>query len=225
MNAVYFRHLSLLDEQSLLLAWGPPAPSSQEFILKLVLHSKRNFNPFSVLVSSRAHFWHEGRDFDQFINQVFLCAVFDLMGSLSHLQERGCPLHGIHGTPDLAAHEHRFLQNGWTTACARDMNAVYNKHIDPSDRRRCVINQALSSKLSQPPWIFCGYLGLLQRNCVSSTQVRLFDMERELDDIRKTVFGLVEQSYEVRAFQRICGIDQTCSRQLSTLARIWLYRA
>ena len=55
---------------------------------------------------------------------------------MSCFQSRGCPLLGIYGTPDLAAHEQRFLQNGWHTACARDMNAIYTKHIDPADRQR-----------------------------------------------------------------------------------------
>ncbi|KAK9831066.1 hypothetical protein WJX74_001902 [Apatococcus lobatus] len=55
---------------------------------------------------------------------------------MTNLQSRGCPLLGIYGTPDLQAHEQRFVQNGWHTACARDMNAIYNKHTDPEDRQR-----------------------------------------------------------------------------------------
>lgn len=62
--------------------------------------------------------------------------VFQVLSFPFGLQSRGCPLLGIHGTPDLEAHEQRFLQSGWHTACARDMNAVYNKHIDPADRQR-----------------------------------------------------------------------------------------
>ena len=72
------------------------------------------------------------------------------------VQSRGCPLLGIHGTPDLEAHEQRFLQNGWHTACARDMNAVYTKHIDPADRQRsanCLL--CLARSRQSPDGVTC----------------------------------------------------------------------
>lgn len=52
-------------------------------------------------------------------------------------QGRGCPLRGLHATPDLQSQCRRFTDNGWARADARDMATVYRCHMDPADRQRC----------------------------------------------------------------------------------------
>ena len=51
-------------------------------------------------------------------------------------QARGCPLRGIHATPDLAAHMRRFTDNGWARTEAESMSTVYRTCLDPAEKRR-----------------------------------------------------------------------------------------
>jgi tRNA wybutosine-synthesizing protein 4 len=55
---------------------------------------------------------------------------------VQNIQDRGCPLLGIHAYPDLADQERRFRDAGWTGVVALDMNAVYRNKLDPADVRR-----------------------------------------------------------------------------------------
>ena len=57
-------------------------------------------------------------------------------GECGALQRRGCPLRGLHATPSLQAHEHRFIHNCWSQAHATDLDTIYRQHIDPADKRR-----------------------------------------------------------------------------------------
>ena len=50
-----------------------------------------------------------------------------------NLEERCCPLLGIHSVPSVAAQEQRFTQSGWDGARAWTMLAIYNS-IDPADK-------------------------------------------------------------------------------------------
>jgi len=52
------------------------------------------------------------------------------------MQSRGCPLKGLAGTPDLAAHRQRFTANGWQRAEALDMDTIHRCHLDPLERHR-----------------------------------------------------------------------------------------
>lgn len=51
-------------------------------------------------------------------------------------QCRGCPLRGLQATPDLKAHQDRFLSNGWQRADAKDMTTIYRAYLDPAEKRR-----------------------------------------------------------------------------------------
>ncbi|BDA43511.1 tRNA wybutosine-synthesizing protein 4 [Coccomyxa sp. Obi] len=55
---------------------------------------------------------------------------------LTNLECRGCPLRGIQATPDLGAHQRRFLNNGWQRADAKDMSTIYRAYLDPAEKRR-----------------------------------------------------------------------------------------
>lgn len=55
---------------------------------------------------------------------------------IRNLECRGCPLLGLHDTPNLEAKKSRFTHLGWQRSEALDMDTVYNQHIDPQDRRR-----------------------------------------------------------------------------------------
>lgn len=50
-----------------------------------------------------------------------------------NLEERECPLLGIHSVPDTAAQEARFVNNGWDGACSTDMLSVWT--AIPQDER------------------------------------------------------------------------------------------
>jgi tRNA wybutosine-synthesizing protein 4 len=63
---------------------------------------------------------------------------------LMNLEARGCPLKGLHATPDLKSHRQRFLSNGWQWAEAEDMDTIYKYHLDPVDKGRCVPENALA---------------------------------------------------------------------------------
>ncbi|XP_002979526.2 leucine carboxyl methyltransferase 1 homolog [Selaginella moellendorffii] len=55
---------------------------------------------------------------------------------IRNLESRGCPLLGIHDTSTLESKMNRFLETGWKRAVAVDMDEIYNRHIDPVERRR-----------------------------------------------------------------------------------------
>ncbi|KAK9914942.1 hypothetical protein WJX75_002652 [Coccomyxa subellipsoidea] len=55
---------------------------------------------------------------------------------LTNLECRGCPLRGLQATPDLKAHQDRFLSNGWQRADAKDMTTIYRAYLDPAEKRR-----------------------------------------------------------------------------------------
>ncbi|EIE22490.1 leucine carboxyl methyltransferase family protein [Coccomyxa subellipsoidea C-169] len=55
---------------------------------------------------------------------------------LMNLESRGCPLRGLQATPDLKAHQDRFLNNGWQRADAKDMTTIYRAYLDPAEKRR-----------------------------------------------------------------------------------------
>ena len=63
-------------------------------------------------------------------------APSDSAESIQCFQRRGCPLIGIHGSPDLQAQRARFTEHHWQRAWSVDMDTVYAKHIDPQDKQR-----------------------------------------------------------------------------------------
>lgn len=55
---------------------------------------------------------------------------------LQNLEYRGCPLKGIHATPDLQAQQRRFKEGGWDRGEALGMDTVYKECLDEEERRR-----------------------------------------------------------------------------------------
>lgn len=55
---------------------------------------------------------------------------------IKNLESRGCPLLGLHDTPTLEAKKRRFTDLGWQRSEAFDMDAIYNQHLDPHNRKR-----------------------------------------------------------------------------------------
>ena len=63
-----------------------------------------------------------------FLVHVVCCA--------SSAQSRGCPLKGLHDTPDLEAQKQRFLGAGWDRADAFSMDDIYRRFLDKAELRR-----------------------------------------------------------------------------------------
>ena len=61
----------------------------------------------------------------------------DRFGSImvENLKHRGCTLAGIEHCTSLDTQQQRFLDSGWTDACAVDMNCVY-AHLPASEVQR-----------------------------------------------------------------------------------------
>lgn len=53
-----------------------------------------------------------------------------------NLEARGAPLYGLAETPTLAAHEARLARCGFERTGAADLKRVYERHLDPAERRR-----------------------------------------------------------------------------------------
>lgn len=53
-----------------------------------------------------------------------------------HFQRLNSPLHGLDRFPDVEAQQHRFLQAGWTTCSAMDMNEFYRCFLPTEERQR-----------------------------------------------------------------------------------------
>lgn len=55
---------------------------------------------------------------------------------LQHFRRLNSPLHGLELFPDVEAQRQRFLQAGWTTCSALDLNEFYRRLIPADERRR-----------------------------------------------------------------------------------------
>ncbi|XP_037358227.1 tRNA wybutosine-synthesizing protein 4 [Talpa occidentalis] len=63
---------------------------------------------------------------------------FDAFGQVmqQHFRQLNSPLHGLDRFPDVEAQQHRFLQAGWTTCTAMDLNKFYSCFLSAEERQR-----------------------------------------------------------------------------------------
>ncbi|KAF8820908.1 leucine carboxyl methyltransferase [Cardiosporidium cionae] len=55
---------------------------------------------------------------------------------VENLEARGCPLLGLHKYPTITSQIERYKQLGWKNCIATDMNDMYDKFIDQTERQR-----------------------------------------------------------------------------------------